>query len=389
MIRAKKHQRCSTGRWLVLALAVLATFTATTAGQEKAGQEKAGQEKSGQEKARQEKTAGEENTDRPAAVIVNTLHGVVVSKKDGKPLANVNVAMADKREAYIYIGDDLMFTSYGETKKLLFFFNKTNGKTACEAKTDKKGRFTLKHFTSMSADYSIVAGSKEAGLAILDNVTPVDSAGKPLRIEIDEPAYLALPQLPGIRNEEHQAYTSVNFAPEERGSDATAKQASDGTEALPQNLYLSVSVAAARDERTIGEDEDASEAEKPEADAPKDRTQRIGPLAGGKRYRVSQVLWGSGLAYSPTLFEFDVWATPGKTTPIPFPKDGGTKVSGRIASQDGASLANVNVMVRIGESAQMTLGAVTDKDGNFTVANVPPGEHRLELLRHAVRVGPG
>ena len=152
--------------------------------------------------------------DEPVKKKVHTLEGVVVSKADGKPVGGATVAMAHARKGSIHISDGGSISVYGPEEKFLLFLSKRNGKTACETRTDEQGRFTLKNFTSLSAKYSIVAGSEQAGLAILENVRPKDYADTPLRIEIDEPAYLAFPKFPLPADETLSASVYVQLEPQ-------------------------------------------------------------------------------------------------------------------------------------------------------------------------------
>jgi hypothetical protein len=292
------------------------------------------------------------------------LEGVVVSKADGQPVSGATVAMAHADKAYIFVQNEAEVVTWGPTEKRLFFIPKRNGKTACDTTTDEQGRFTLKSFVSMSAKYSVVAGSQKAGLAILENVRPNDYAEKPLRIEIDEPAYLEVPSFPKPADETLMAYTYVQLEPEL--PEATTDVA-EAVGVMRQNIYLSVMVPPAGD----------------------GAKSRAGPLVGGMTYRVGNWVWGKRFGAPATRFETVVKAEPGKTVPVQLSPEGGTALSGRITLKEGSPLRDVNVMVKIGEGAKLVLGALTDEKGDYTIANVPSGSHKLELLRHAVRVGPG
>ena len=125
---------------------------------------------------------------------VNTLNGVVVRQSDGKPLAGVKVAMAHHKQAFMYIYDEP--SASGPTKRVLFIFPRTNGRTACEVYTDDQGRFTLRSFVSLEDKYNIAVGSTEVGFALLTDVVPAEHQDEPLRIEVPEPAYLAVPAEP-------------------------------------------------------------------------------------------------------------------------------------------------------------------------------------------------
>jgi hypothetical protein len=302
--------------------------------------------------------------DEPEQRKVHRLKGVVVSKIDGKPVADATVAMAHARKGYIFVDNESTISVWGADEKVLFFLPKRNGKTACETRTDQQGCFTLKSFTSLTAKYSIVAGSKDAGLAILEGVCPKDHAEKPLRIEIDEPAYLSIPKLPKPKDETLKTSVQVSLAPEV----VEASKNDDKDAVMPRhNVYLGVYMRP----------DDGQ------------KLRRAGPLVGGKKYRVSHSAWAKRLGTSARLFETVVAAEAGKTVPVEFKSEGGTTLSGRITTRERSPLRDVNVIVRIGENNKLLLGTLTDAQGNYTIPHAPAGTHQLELLRHAVRVGPG
>lgn len=352
MTRPKASQRFGANPRTALAFAILAICAVATAG-----------------------------TEKPSDT--HMLNGVVYAK-DGKPAAGVTVAMAQVRHAFIFIDNEAEISVWGPTKKRFFFLSRRNGKTACETTTDEQGRFTLKGFISTSVKYSIVAGSKDTGLAILENVRPKDHVSKPLRIEIEEPAYLTLPRMPKPPGDELSAYTTVRLAP-----DKARAAAEKGDDEPRRNVMMSLYVDTTSDVDVV-RDSEGPLAETRQLDA-KDlgkKTYRAGPLVGGKRYSVSHFAWGKRLGYSATLFETKVLAESGKTIPVRFPDEGGVALSGRIVTKEGSPLADVNVMLRVGNPG-FTLGAVTDKDGAYTIRHAPSGEYKLELLRHAIRTGPG
>ena len=301
---------------------------------------------------------------------LHTLEGVVVTKTDGKPVAGATVAMAHREKGFIFVGDGGQLSVYGPEEKVLFFLSKRNGKTACEATTDQQGRFALKSFASLSAKYSIVAGSQKAGLAILENICPNDYASQPLRIEIDAPAYLEIPKLPTLSESGLMSYVEVKLEPEllEKTQGATVAGERSKESAEPRtNIYLGLLVNPA-------ETEDKS---------------RAGPLVAGRKYRIGHRVWSKRFGSAATLFETVVKAEAGKTLPVQMKREGGATLTGRVTTKEGSPLRDVNVMVRAGAGTELVLGALTDEKGDYTITNAPAGAHQLELLRYAVRVGPG
>lgn len=317
----------------------------------------------------------------------HTLKGVVY-KSDGTPAAGVKVTMAQREIGYIFIGDDCEIWAYGPDEKRLFFLPKRNGKTVCEAATDAQGCFTLERFVSTTARYSIVAGSKDAGLAVVENVKPSDYADKPLRIDIDAPAYLRLPRMPKSPDSELESFFGVSFAPRDESAADGEKAAAAKQKEPHENVVVRLYVMTSPDEGSEKPSESHADAQSSAAESG-NGTDPVGPLVGGRRYLVTQYVSGPRLqSFMPTVFETAVTLESGKTIPIHLPNEGGAELSGRIATKEGSPLGDVNVLLRAGNPG-VTLGALTDKDGVYTIRHAPPGDHKLELLRHAIRVGPG
>ncbi len=294
---------------------------------------------------------------------VNTLSGVVVRQADGRPVAGVSVAMARWKDARLFIGEEP--TASGPTRRVLFFFPRANGRSACEARTDEQGRFTLRSFVSLNDRYTLAAGSSETGFALLGEVVPAEHQDQPLRIEIPEPAYLALPAqsdpaLAGVFFE-----ISSYHPPPDAETDAQSPAADLPGRPWPPRVRAWTSGWTAAGMAT-----------------------RCGPLIPDYVYRVSRMTWCAQLQYSATLYSQLVAVPAGRALPVLLPTEG-VELSGRVIATNGQPLGLVNVMVEQAGPQRLTLGALTDDKGRFTIKNLAPGKHKLRLLRYAVRVGPG
>lgn len=298
---------------------------------------------------------------------VHTLAGVVVDRAGGKPVAGATVAMAAIGRGGIMFQDDGTIRTYGPEETFFLFFSKTNGKTACEAVTDDEGRFTLKQFASLTARQVLAVAHADGGMALLTHVVPKDHQAEPLRITLDEPAYVS-----GVRPKldsqgKSYDYVSLDLA---RSKEPKADDPYGADETEPGSsvhfLYSGFGLAA-RDSRKF----------------------KFGPLPPGHRYVVTQYYSTDDLG-SPAIFNAR-WVSPkaGQRCKVDLNTPDGTEMSGRLTGESGQLLANVNVMIRSAAADGMIVGTISDKKGRYTLRGLPPGLHRLDLIRYAVRSGPG
>lgn len=94
-------------------------------------------------------------------------------------------------------------------------------------------------------------------------------------------------------------------------------------------------------------------------------------IPGPGRYQVSLITGGKRPA--PTLVE----AGPGATL-VELRTTQAAEVSGRVAGEDGAGIANANVLLELaGPNRGLRRGAVSDADGSFVLPGVEAGSYRL------------
>lgn len=297
---------------------------------------------------------------------IERLEGVVVSKTDGQPIAGAKVAMAHVESGSLYIGSKGHLTGFGPQETVLLFFPKRNSKSFCEAKTDAQGRFKLESFRDPATGYVIAAAHAEKGVVVMP-VVPGEHAEKPLRIEVEPPAFIEVDQ--GLSDPPFglSAYWNVELvAPLDRHVTSRWKRVGEDAQ-----RRVSMQVWSFFDERSDAED------------AP-----RFGPLPPGWRYRLTLSAWAKNLAYNPTLLEREVALEPGAVVKIEEQR-GGAMLQGQVRGTDGAPLKGVNVILRSKRTPGLALGAITDSEGRYRISSVPAGAHEVELLRHAVRTGPG
>lgn len=310
--------------------------------------------------------AGAALADPPPKQPLNSLSGIVVSKKDGRPLANVNVAMAHHREGSITLMNEGHLSAWGPQETVLLLFTKRNSKSACETTTDAEGRFTLTSFRKPSEAYAVVAAHREYGVTVRRAVIPADHKDAPLKIEIDEPAYVRLGTL-DIKDDAASYMTRLAFADQRGLLEVLGDVDSDAEEEPFSNVVLSF-YSSSRD---------------------KAGDSKLGPLPGGFEYIVTHEYFTRRIGAAATLLQRRVRLDPGQTADLSTTTPDGAELTGRVTLADGKALRDVNVMVKFGEKRRDIVGTVTDAEGRYRLRGVPEGDVLLELSRHALRTAPG
>jgi hypothetical protein len=291
----------------------------------------------------------------------NRLSGVVVYKESGAPAANVFVAMLHGDKGYLYF-DERGLRGSGNDEKVLGIFTKRNGKHFCDAVTDRAGRFTMTNFAGPDEAWCIAAGDPEKGWALQLDMHPGDYAQRPLRLELDKPAFVTT-TLPAAPAKSLRTSLSVSLAPTEAPHSAENGVAEPEAATVP--VYFNTDARNAKVGKEV----------------------RLGPLPGGQRYQVTAYVSGQKVPYEATIFARTVGLSPGATEKVALESAEGATVTGRVTSSEDKPLAKVNVTAETADG--LVIGALTDDDGRYALHGVPPGEHALRLLRHAVRAVPG
>lgn len=295
---------------------------------------------------------------------LNQLAGVVVRKADGHPVANVSVVMAHAAHGSLDIGPGAALDAVAQPQLPSRAFVSRNAKLSCDAFTDERGAFVMRGFAAPGEVWNLAAGDREHGICLRTGIIPTDHADKPLRIEIDAPAFITVNRLPDPPKGSFQAAIEVAIA-HTRG---------------PETASLGGRVACGAPGTPI-----RISAWPENAD---DVVWRLGPFPADCAYRVAHVIWSPRLRYDVTLFERSVFLRPGSTEHLVLAAEPGMTIKGRLTDTANRPLADVNVLLRTQSAAGIVLGALSDDDGRYALDNVPAGTHILELLRHAKPTAP-
>jgi hypothetical protein len=316
---------------------------------------------------------------------LHKLTGVVVSKHDGKPLAGVEVAMAHAEQGnLVFIGGGRL-RAFGQDETVLWFFPKRNGRVKVTGKTDADGHFVLEGFTSPEAKYNVGAIHPQYGAALLTDVVPQDYAQRELRIELDEPTYVRteIPSFDSAFGDAGWEYVSLALAPEPPASGAAAATpASSATSAPATGAAGATPAVEEPDWRSVTFDLKRE----PGGSDREGGMARWGPLPAGRRYTVSRVCYARELSYTALLFARTVSVAPGQTLNVDLKAEGGVALSGKVTGMDDQPLTGVNVKL-VGDD--LSIGAISGKDGAYQMRNVPAGKYVLELFRRAAPSGFG
>lgn len=292
---------------------------------------------------------------------LNTLRGVVVSKLDGKPVADLPVVMAHAARGSLTLRPDEIAAS-GEELATGETFARRNARAFCDAVSGPDGSFTLRSFGAPDERWMIAAGDAARGFFLRMDVIPKDYAETPLRIELETPAFLVARKPAAPENESFRA--SIDLALLAASGDGPPA-AQDACGTGDTHVYVHAWPA----------DPNAAD-------------WRLGPLPPGFSYRVARTIWSPELRYTITLFERVVRLAPGANEAVVLEAGPGATLTGRLTDTKGRPLANVNVLARLEGPGGVTIGGLSDEDGRYTLRGLPPGRHTLELLRHAKPTAP-
>ncbi len=304
---------------------------------------------------------------------LNKLSGIVVSKKDGQPLAGVEVAMTHAEQGnLVFIGGGRL-RAFGRDESVLLFFPKRNGRVKVQGRTDAEGRFVLEGFTSPESKYNVGATHPEYGAALLTDVIPATYAERELRIELDEPSFIRTDIAPF--DEAFSAmgweFLALELAPEPPAPASAPADTAPATETAAESDQPQAPQVTFDLQREPG----GSEREGGMA--------RWGPLPAGRKYVVSRVRYSPELSYTATLLARTVKLAEGETLKVDLKPGGDISLTGQVTGLDDQPLEGVNVKLRVGDD--LVIGAVSGANGEYTLQNVPAGKHVFELYRRAAR----
>jgi hypothetical protein len=302
---------------------------------------------------------------------LNKLSGIVVSKKDGQPLADVQVAITHAEQGnLVFIGGGRL-RAFGRDESVLWFFPKRNGRVKVQGRTDAEGRFTLEGFTSPESKYNVGATHPEYGSALLTDIIPAAYGERELRIELDEPSFIRTEIAPF--DEAFSAmgweFLALELAAEPPAPASAPADSAPATEAAAERDRPEAPRVTFDLEREPG----GSEREGGMA--------RWGPLPAGRKYVVSRVRYAPELFYTATLLARTVKLAEGETLKVDLKPGGDISLTGQVTGLDDQPLAGVNVKLRVGDD--LVIGAISGANGEYTLQNVPAGKHVFDLYRRA------
>jgi hypothetical protein len=287
-----------------------------------------------------------EATTRPA---ISTMRGIVVRKGSGKPLADVTVSIARVRDGEIHVGAEKFFRFGWLNKDAPGWLPKYSDSTDVVIKTNAKGRFSFSKIPTPDEPYTLVASGPTTGAALVRQFRPADYEKKPLRVEIDDPAFVKI-------------WPTRADATLQRFSNLSLREGSQPTDAANQRVFAKLELSLGNPQVLIGDG-------------------NAGPLLPGLKYEVTKGIYTRGNGYPAIFYRHTFTAEAGQTLDLSEWPDLGTTLDGRIRAADGRPLSHVNVMVKLGGSESEIMGTLSDNLGRYEITGLPPGRHTLELAR--------
>jgi hypothetical protein len=303
-----------------------------------------------------------------------SLKGVVVRKGDGAPVPGATVAIAQMAEGVIQLipaQDGVPCRPQARTPETELFESREWRAAMSDfllLRTDAAGAFEVSCLLSDELPYAIVAMKDEKWIGMKPGVVIRALEGRPIRVEFEPGNYLEV-KIPGLL---------VDKRPRDRFF-CIVRGALSGRDLPPQPLseildgYFDATVAAPHP---------------PSRDAPI----QIGPLIPGIPYRVLITSPSEGDAtQSTSWFETDLGDS--RTTIDLSRSYSGQTLVAVLRDTNGRPAANTSAVVRFGArrdgDPRLAIGAISDADGKVIIRDLPPGTHRLKLLRNGPRAAPG
>lgn len=324
-------------------------------------------------------------TDAPAPAPLNVFAGQVVDY-DGKPVPDAKVVVAHAEDGFIsYAGSD-MVAAYAPDKKLLLFFTARNGKGSGETTTDAEGRFRFEGLRP--GDYNLLAvhvkmeepmeladaeaavahnrlsGERSSrGIAVLTHVQQ-PSQDNPLTVKLERPTWIKgnLRGLPSSDTERTvDAYLDYS---------ATYPWFNPERDKYPR-VYAHPPVI--RD--TEG-------------------NFKLGPLPCGGEWQLLVSQYVPKLSFGATLLAVPIKVEAGGTATFNLDLTKGPQLTGQVLDPEGKPAEHVAVTLKTevpadSDASATQYGALSGKDGKYTIRGAPEGKYELTAQRWAPRTGPG
>ena len=301
---------------------------------------------------------------------LNVLKGRVLDYEQ-KPVTSAKVYAVRADEGFMFYGGPDRVHTYARDEKVLFLFTKYNGRGSGDGTTDDQGHFAIKGLRA--GRFNLLAVHKDRGVVVKTGVEqPNADAGADLFLA---PPTFVEGTITGLVSEGRKLHGRLEF---------------------PGTMPWQVPFGASRSMIFV----------RPNVDIAAAGTFRVGPLPVGGPWALSFDQIIPKRSFGATLLKVPVSAQTGKTTQFNLDLTKGPKLTGRIRGPQGQPLKDVAVSVTPasasgsifsrfaalfpgGDSIVPQYGAVTDQDGNYTIAGFPAGSYSLEAKRHAPRTGFG
>ena len=100
------------------------------------------------------------------------------------------------------------------------------------------------------------------------------------------------------------------------------------------------------------------------------------------------------LSFGATLFSAPIEVEAGATATFNLDLTKGSQLTGQVLDPEGKPAEHVAVTLRVNAPTESTplgtqYGALSDKEGKYTIRGAPEGKYELTAQRWAPRVGPG
>jgi protocatechuate 3,4-dioxygenase beta subunit len=271
-----------------------------------------------------------------------------------KPVEGATVAVITTGEGFMFYRAPGEMHLWVSDDKLWGLFTRRNGKRSAKTTTDADGKFEIRSLHE--GKYHVLAVHPERGMIVVPDVRQ-PNADKPVDIELTPPTF--------VRG------TLSGWSDAGQGCYCGARQVlEEGAENTPLSHQVHIN---------------------PGTLAKKDGEFQIGPLPAGGKWRLSVQRFVPKRSFAASLIEKNVSLAEGKSNVVDLSKGKTSPITGQIHGPDGKPLRDVSVTVAFkdADGIDATHGALTDKDGKYTVPWLPDGKLKLIAQRWAPRAGFG
>jgi hypothetical protein len=116
---------------------------------------------------------------------------------------------------------------------------------------------------------------------------------------------------------------------------------------------------------------------------------RKGPLPQADRWLLDLQTNVDDQGYTALLRKMPIKVSPGERHSMLVELDKGLTFDGRVTGPDSEALSGVSVVAESLEDSAWAFGAITDKNGKYSIRGMPDGRYKLTAMRHAKRTAPG